>query len=323
LYAEHVSLGLEELQRVNRDAMEEYRQKLETAAREIDPDRSPRSILDSIGAAHPGPDSLLAAAAAAVERVRDRVMEAGVVEVPHAGVPTVRESPPFRRDEPASLDAPGPYDEPGLEAFYNVTAPADGWSDERADQHLSQLSGPFLTMLALRETFPGRYVQRQYARDVTELRRVYTADSFADGWAEYAAEMALDEGVVTDPAVRLVQYWSALRRHARWFAVVRLHGTNEPLDDVVAAVMEIAHLDEATARSDVLRATRDPLLMAASLGRLQIHEVRDDYRAWLEERDEAFSLQEFHRRLLRTGLPFPLAREELMPREPLDPRRTR
>ncbi|MGK7311755.1 MAG: DUF885 domain-containing protein [Candidatus Longimicrobiales bacterium M2_2A_002] len=321
LYSDHISLSLDELERLNTTAINDYRERIAEVAESIDPGRTPREILDSISRIGPSPDELLDRAGASVAAVRDRVVQSGVVDVPSPAVPTVRESPPYARTEFSSLDAPGPFESGDLAAYLNLTTVRPSWDEERVDQHMSYFSDAGLTVTVLHETFPGRYVQRQYARDLSELRRVLVTKSFTAGWAHYAAEMAIEEGVTDDPAVRLEQLRRALQRHARWYAVILLHALDEPLDQVVEMFEEIAYFEEYPARQEVLRATRDPSVMADALGRMQILELREDYQDYLAEQEQEFSLAEFHARLLRLGLPFPLAREVMIPREPSGPRR--
>lgn len=316
LYSEHVSLGLEELEQLNADAIAEYRARVAAVAEEVDPDRSPREIMDSINRLHPAPDELLGTARDMMATARDWVVESGVVPVPRAELPVVRESPPFARDAFSSLDAPGPFETEGLDAYYNLTNVRPDWDEELQQEHLTHFSYAALMPTTLHETFPGLYVQRQYERDLTDLRRVFRSRTFAAGWAHYAAGMAIEEGLTDDPAIRLGQYRRALERHARWHAVIQLHADDQSLDEVVAAFMDIAYASEFPARREVARATREPTYLADALGRMQILELRDDYREHLEEEDETYSLADFHQQLLRLGLPFTLAREVLIPEEP-------
>lgn len=313
LYNEHISLGLEELERLNLDAINGYRERLAEVAETIDPDRSPRAIMDSISRLGPAPDRLLSRARESMTAARDWVTESGVVPVPRDDLPVVRESPPYARLAFTSLDAPGPFESSDGEVFYNLTNVRPGWDERLSRQHLSYFNHAGLTLTTLHTTFPGQYVQQQYARDLTDLRRVFVTRAFTEGWAHYAAGMALDEGFSDDPAVRLEQLRRALQRHARWYAVVRLHAMDEPLEQVVNGFMEIAYFDEFPARREVLRVTRDPGMLADALGRMQISELRDDYREYLEEEGEEFTLSDFHTRLLRLGLPFPLIREVVIP----------
>ena len=312
-YEEHLSLSVEELARLNSDAIVRYREQLEETARAIDPDRSPEAILDSLAALHPGPTELLEAAREMMEGARDWVVESGVVTLPSDEAPVVRAAPPGRRDLFSSLATPGPFASPGLGAVYYLTTVGEDWSEERVQQHLSLFGRSELLTTTLQETFPGRYVQQQYERDLSPARRLFVPRSLTDGWGSYAAEMALDQGLSDDPAVRMGQLHSALLQHARWHAAVRLHAGQDPVDEVVAGFMEVAHVPEPMARREVIRATGDPLVLAAALGRLQLKELREDYQEHLADQEETFSLPEFHQEVLRLGLPFTLAREVLMP----------
>lgn len=316
LYSEHISLELEELERLNADAIAELRRRVEDAAREIDPARTSREIMDSIGRLHPTAEELVPTAREMMVAARDWVVASGVVTVPRDDLPTVRDSPPYARDAFTSLDARGPFEDGPLDAYYNITNVLPDWNESLREEHLSQFSRSGLMASTLHETFPGRWVQRQYARDLPPLRRLFSPASVAGGWSHYATGMAIDMGVSNDPAVRLSYLQRALQRHARWYAVIRLHAAEEPLDDVVAAFMEIAYFQEFPARREVVRATYEPTYLGDALGRMQIVALREDYREYVEARGEEFSLADFHDRLLKLGLPFPLAREALMPREP-------
>ena len=61
------------------------------------------------------------------------------------------------------------------------------------------------------------------------------------------------------------------------------------------------------------RGTYNPTYLYYALGRMEILELRDDYERYLRAQGEPFSQREFHDRLLRLGLPIPLARDVLIP----------
>lgn len=315
LYEEHIGLGVEELDRLNERAIEEYRQWIARVAAEIDPDRTPREIMDSITHEHPEPEELLDTARGMMESVRAWVARSGVVPLLTEELPVVRETPPYARSGFASMDAPGPFETGSRRAFYNITNVLPEWTEEQKQEHLTYFNYPGLLGVTIHETFPGHYVQWSYEREVpSELRRVFTTRSFVEGWAHYAEQMVLDAGYSDgDPVVRLGQLRRALQRHARWYAGLHLHAMGAPLDEVVERFMEIAYFEEFPARREVIRATYDPTYLYYALGRMQILELRADYEAWLEEEERAFVLSEFHERLLRLALPLPLVREALMP----------
>ena len=219
LYEEHVDLSVEELDRLNQEAMADLQDELARVAGELDPDRSPRELLDSVADLQPAPE------------------------------------PP----------AAGPAEATALRAVEN------------------------------------------------DLRRVFLSRSLQDGWAHYRAQMRLDSVAAEDRGLELLRLQRALSQHARWYAAMQLHAGGQGIDEVVRRVQQVAHVSEAAARADVLRATYDPMYLNAALGRMQILELREDYEAFLREQGESFSRRAFEERLLELGLPPTLAREILIP----------
>ena len=329
LYEEHVNLGAQRLDQINEQKIAEYTARVTEAAARIDPSRSPREIMDSLTRVHPAPADLLPTARDMMMRARDWVLESGVVAVPTAEMPQVVETPPYARGGFAAMDAPGPFDDPGLDAFFYITNVDTTWTAEQQAQHLTYFSYPGLFGVTLHETFPGHFVQLAHVRALeSRVRKTFLPASLVEGWAHYAEEMALDEGFGDDdPALRLGQLRRALQRHARWYAALHLHAFGADLETVVRRFMDIAYFDEFPARREVMRATYDATYLHYALGRMQIMELREAWREKAEERDGEFSLREFHDRLLALGLPLSLASEAMLnpprgPRlEPLGPRR--
>lgn len=300
LYEEHISLSVAQLDQLNERAIGEHQERVTRVAAEIDAGRTPEAILDSLGRERPEPGALLDTARQMMIAARDWVDRSGVVPLLTTDLPTVRETPSYARADGASLDAPGPFETGARDAFYNIT----GYPNYSALQGVT-----------LHETYPGRYVQASYGGAVdSEIRRVFLSRSLVGGWAHYAEQMALDAGYgEDDPTLRLAQVRRALERHARWYAALHLHAFDTPLEEIVERFMEIAHVDEAQARREVIRGTHDPVYLSEALGRMQIVDILNDYRDRQEAEGKTFSLSEFHAQLLMLGLPLPLAREEMLP----------
>ena len=82
------------------------------------------------------------------------------------------------------------------------------------------------------------------------------------------------------------------------------------LDDATRFFMDNAYMAELPARREALRGTFDPGYLNYTLGKLMILKLREDYR---REQGNAFSLKEFHDRLLSFGGPaLPLLRPALL-----------
>jgi hypothetical protein len=318
LYDEHVSLSLEALDRLNEQSIAGYLEEVGRVAAEIDPDRSARAVMDSIVRLQPGEDELVPMARRMMLEAREWVVAADLVSVPAPVVPAVRASPAHARQQPTSLSSPGPFGDPAGEAFFNITPPSAEWSEERRRQHMRSFHEGALLAATLHETFPGRYVREQHARAAVEgVRQLFVPRSLADGWAQYSEQVMLDEGFREgDPVARLAQLRRALEAHARWYAVLHFHAFNRPETEVVERIRDLAYLDELQARRALTRIGHDPGSMAGAFGRVQILELRRAYEEHLSEREQPFSLREFHDRLLELSLPLPLAVEALMPTPP-------
>ncbi len=315
LYTEHVSLSLEELDRLNDEAIRSYRREAERLAEQLGPGLSVRQVMDSIARMHPEPGELVPLARSLMEDARQWTVASGLVSVPSPVQPTVRVSPWWARQELTSLQTAGPRAEPEAGAFFSVTPPADGWPEEVRRAHMMRLDEGRLAAAVLNRTFPGRYLLYQHERaEPNLLRQAFLPRSTYEGWAGYAEELALEQGFMEgNLAVRLAQVRRALEAQARWHAVLQVHMAGRPLDQVVARVQEMAFLDEQAARREVLRAVGDPGAMAAAFGVVQIKELRQTYEELLAEQEQEFSLRGFHDRLLELSLPLPLATEALMP----------
>ena len=71
---------------------------------------------------------------------------------------------------------------------------------------------------------PGHYVQFLWMQHVdSRVRKLIGANSNAEGWAHYCEQMMLDEGVSTDPRMRLGQLQDALLRDARYIVGIEMH----------------------------------------------------------------------------------------------------
>jgi hypothetical protein len=315
LYDGHVDLSIQELERQNDERLADYQARLEALAAEMDASRSPGAILDSIGRLWPEPGAVLPAVREMVAEARAWTLAADVVTIPGEVVPDVRASPVAAVRGLMEVRAAGPFGDPSTGAVLHVVSPRPESPDARARQRTTPASVPALRVAALHETFPGDLVRRLHAPAITgRVSRVFTPRTVTDGWAHYAEQMALEEGFrAGDQAIRLVQLRRAVHGHALWDATLQLHAHGQPLDRVVERFARSAYVDAATAREEVLRATHDPLIMAGALGRAQILELRAAYQRFQQEREETFSLKEFHDRILQLALPLPLATEALMP----------
>ena len=110
--------------------------------------------------------------------------------------PIVRETPPFMRATTfASMDTPGPFETVAQEAYFNVTLPEPGWDAQKTAGFMAQFNYPVISNVAVHEAYPGHYVQFLWMHRLDDrVRKLFGANSNAEGWAHYCEQMMLDEG---------------------------------------------------------------------------------------------------------------------------------
>jgi hypothetical protein len=233
---------------------------------------------------------------------RDFVVSHGIVTLPSEDRAVVRETPPYARWNAASIDVSGPF-ETAKSAFYYLTIPDRSWPKKERRAYLGTLGD--LLGTTIHEVYPGHFVQGRWQERAPTRVQMASADyAFVEGWAHYAEQMMIDEGLgKEDPANELAMLHGALLRNCRFAASVGIHTRGITVEQAAKRFVEDCHQDEATAREQAVRGTFDPGYFAYTLGKLQIMALRDEAKRGL---GDGFSLKRFHDALLAHGAP-PLA----------------
>ena len=140
---------------------------------------------------------------------------------------------------------------------------------------------------------------------------MFVSTGFAEGWAHYAEELAVEAGLDKgDAEIRMGQLLSALLRNVRLLASIGLHVRGMRVAEAERQFRELAYLDAAAARQQAARGTFDPGYLNYTLGKLIIRRLRED---WTADRGGRGAWREFHDTLLSFGgPPLPLLRDELL-----------
>jgi uncharacterized protein (DUF885 family) len=314
-YDEHVDLTAARLREINEREIERYHAWIAEVAAEIDPHRDPAAIMAEITSDFPSTEELIPTAEQYQRDLQAFIRRRGIVTLPSDDRPTVRETPDYARGGFASMSTPGPFEERATEAYYNITNVLPEWTDEQKREHLTYFNRPGLLGITVHESFPGHFVDFLYRPMIdSRVRKVFNWGSLSEGWAHYTEQMMVDEGLGDgDPTIRMGQLRRAIQRHARWYAGLEMHAFGASVEEATDRYQEIAYFARFPAQQEVERGTRNPTYLYYALGRMQILQLREDYRAYLEGRGETFSLHDFHDRFLRIGLPVSLARQVLIP----------
>src|SRR5207253_1362807 len=308
-YEEMVDAPLDRILAIGEANLEkDYNAFIETA-RKIDPSRKPEEVMKSLSDQHPTDASLIPDAKKTVEGIIQFIRDKKIVTIPSDVRPTIMETPPYARSGTfASMDTPGPYETKATEAFYYVTPPENDWDAKHKEEHLRAYNPPVMSIITIHEAYPGHYIQFLNAKQFpTRTRKLISCGTNAEGWAHYTEQMMLEEGFGNgDPRVRLAQLEEALLRDARYVVGIKLHTAGWTVEQGAKFFVEKAFQEPANAYEEARRGAYNPTYLYYTLGKLQIYNLRDDYR---KAKGGSFTLQGFHDEFVKQGsIPIKLIR---------------
>lgn len=305
---EHALLaGAPELWRYGLHLRDEVEAQIVELAQRIDPARPWQDVVARIrdeGA--PDPTAVLAVYRDLIEDARAFCERRGLANLPDAPL-IVEPTPGFLRAvTPFAEYQPAPVYRPGEAARVFVTAPPR--TAPRAPLELAQHALPQLRSRVVHESWPGHHLQSAVAQVLSrEVRRHVMSQLSTEGWAQYAEDVADEEGFYRDDAVRLLRLVSLLWRAVRIDIDIGLHTRGLSPREAVDELVTRAGLHRGSAEADVARCCLRPTYqLCGAVGRRELLQLRADLRA----RDgSAFSSRQFHDAVLSFGgLPVPLIR---------------
>jgi uncharacterized protein (DUF885 family) len=283
-------------------------------AKKIDPSKPAAEVQAALAADHGKPSTLLADVQARLAGLRKFLIDKQIVTVPSTVMPVVQESPPFMRAFTlASMDTPGPFEAKATEAYYNITLPDPKWTPAEVESYMrGGFSRTVIEMVSIHEAFPGHYVQFLWMPQMrSRTRKIYACSSNVEGWAHYAEQMMIDEGVAgKDPKQRLAQLQEALLRAARYVVGIRMHTRGMTLAQATDFFEHEGLQSRKVAEMEAKRGTEDPTYLYYTYGKLEILKLREDYKRKLGAK---YTLRGFHDAFLaQGGIPLPLVRKALL-----------
>jgi uncharacterized protein (DUF885 family) len=208
--------------------------------------------------------------------------------------------------------------EPHAEAEYWVT-PIDPKAPAAAtDSRLREYNNFTLQWLSLHEALPGHYVQAEHANNIQPasrrvLRSLFGNGAYVEGWAEYGAQVMMDEGFLNnDPRFRMMMRKIRLRLLANTILDVKMQTMNMTDEQAMDLMTKDAFQTQAEAQGKLLR---------AKLSSTQLPTYYVGLREWLALRKEYqakagknFDMLKYHDLVLDQGaLPVPVVGKLVMP----------
>ena len=321
-YDEMVDLPLDKLLEIGWADLRKNQAHFSQVAKELEPDKEPRAVVDELGAMHPAPDKLIATFTATFDGLVGFVQAHHIVTIPSDVRPIVEETPPFMRATTfASMDTPGPFEKHATEAYFNVTLPDPSMTPAQVEGFMHSFNIGTVISTAVHEAYPGHYVQFLWVPQApSRVRKLLGATTNVEGWAHYCEQMMLDEGYgqpgqgAKDEReakfLRLGQLQDALLRNARFIVGIEMHTGKMSFDEAVDFFQKEGYQSKESALVETKRGTADPTYLYYTLGKLEIMKLREDLR---KKQGSDFLLEEFHNNFLRQGFPpVKIVREALL-----------
>jgi uncharacterized protein (DUF885 family) len=310
---EMIDTGLDELLKIAEANLKQNQNAFAETAKQIDPKKSAAEVLKVVELDHPPAAKLLSVAQGTLDSLAQFITEHRIVTIPQAERAQVQETPPFLRATTfASMDTPGPFETVATEAYYNVTLPDPAWPPAKVEEYMRGWYFPLISNVSVHEVWPGHYLQFLNAKQFpSDARKVFGASTNSEGWAHYAEQMMIDEGLrKEDPKYRLAAIHDALLRNARFIVGIKLHTQDMTLAQAQDFFVTQGMQSRPSAEAETKRGTSDALYGYYTMGKLMILKLRDDYKAKMGPQ---YTLQGFHDAFIRLGpLPLPLVRKAML-----------
>jgi uncharacterized protein (DUF885 family) len=315
LREEHlVDYDAEQLLAIGWEQFRRTRLQMEAVAREIDPRKTVREILEEAKADHPTAEGLMDAYEAAMAQARQYVVEHDIATIPAGESLRIIETPAYLRPIlPYAGYMPAGILEEQQEGIFVVTPVDPAAPPEEQEQKLRGHYYAKLPVTALHEAYPGHHLQLVWSNQRETIPRrmaTFLSSLFIEGWAFYCEELMEQLGYIATPLQRLGRLSDQLWRAARIILDVSLHTRGMSVDEAVDVLVRECQLEPTNALAEVRRYTQEPTQPQSYLmGKLQIVELVADYR---HAHPEA-SLRQTHDAILGSGsLPPRLMRQRLL-----------
>ena len=278
-----------------------------------------QEVLQKISDHHPSPDQLQPTIEADLVSITKFIREKKIVSLSSRDNLKVMPTPPFERGifSVAGFHSAPPL-EPQAEAQYWVTPIDPQMPAAKVESKLREYNDFTLQWLSIHEALPGHYIQFEHLNNIQPerrrlLRSLYANGAYVEGWAEYIAQVMMDEGFLdNDPRFRMVMRKIRLRVISNAILDIKMHTMN--MTDQEA-------LDLMTKESFQTQAEADGKLQRVKLSSTQLPTYYVGIREWfaLRQKYQAaagknFNLQKFHDLVLDEGpLPVPVVEKLVMP----------
>ena len=276
-------------------------------------------VLRKISDEHPRPDQLQRTIEADLESIKQFIRDKKIVSLGTRDNLKVIPTPPFERGiySVAGFHSAPPL-EPQAEAEYWVTPIDPKMPADKVESKLREYNNYTLYWLSIHEALPGHYVQFEHLNNIQPerrrlLRSLFANGAYVEGWAEYIAQVMMDEGFLNnDPRFRMAMRKIRLRLLANAILDVKMQTMGMTDEQAMDLMTKDAFQTKAEAEGKLVRAKLSSTqLPTYFVGLREWLAFRKKYQA---EAGKNFDMLKFHDLVLDQGpLPVPVVEKLVMP----------
>jgi uncharacterized protein (DUF885 family) len=275
-------------------------------------------VLQKISENHPARDQLLPTIENDLEKIKQFIRDKKIVSLSDRENLKVIPTPGFMRGiySVAGFHSAPPL-EPQAEAQYWVTPIDPKMPEAKALSKLQEYNNYTLRWLTIHEALPGHYVQFEHLNNIQPqqrrlLRSLYSNGAYVEGWAEYIAQVMMDEGFMAeDPRFRIIMRKIRLRLLANTILDIKMQ---------TMGMTDAQAMDLMTKDTFQTQAEAEGKLKRAKLSSTQLCTYYAGLTQWLalrkkyqDEKGATFNLLKFHNLVLDQGpLPVPVIEKLVM-----------
>lgn len=169
----------------------------------------------------------------------------------------------------------------------------------RQEQLKRDFNTPALKLLTAKQLVPGGYYQNAAGKNWSVWRRVYPSVTTANGWQEYAAQVAKEQHLIVTDEELAYAAWDAYRRALAAELDVKLQTKRFSYTDALNYLMQENGFEQADAEEMLKELAASP---GAAVSRQYGLELWQNVREKIRKKTgKKFNLADFHQKALLTG----------------------
>lgn len=293
--------------------------ELDALAKKMDPSKTWQQLAIEIKNEYPDPHKMIEVHQEWVDKSREHVIKHNLIPIPWKERVIVVPRAEYLRKTSyyGHFNFASAKDKDSIyTSEMHINPFEDQWDDQKKKEYLVEHDWGVIMVTAPHETYAGHHVHGLYqANNPRPLRRKNSISLFSEGWGLYNEQLMRETGFFPNDKILLRQLQLRLWRNARVIYDVGLHTGKMTYEEAISLMTDKVGFLRWASQLEVDACCAAPgYFIGYFTGMMEILRMREDYK---KMKGDAFTLSEFHERLLKAGsMPTSLMREALFLQKP-------